>query len=186
MRRLSAEEVRDAIHAVNGKLNLKMGGPGFYPTISTEVLAGQSMPGSGWGKSSPEEQARRSIYIHVKRSLITPLLSTFDFPETDASCEARFATTQPSQALSMLNSGFLSEQSRNFADRLLREVGENSEALVARALSLALSRPPQEAEIARGANLLAVLQQDHKLDQREALAYYCLVVYNLNEFMFLD
>src|SRR5690606_8284168 len=52
MRRLSAEEIRDSIHAVNGRLNFKMYGPGIYPDISQEVLAGQSMPGAGWGKSS--------------------------------------------------------------------------------------------------------------------------------------
>src|SRR5262249_11406831 len=75
MRRLTAEEIRDSIHAVTGCLNLKMYGPGVYPEISAEVLAGQSNPGDGWGKSPPEEQARRSIYIHVKRSLITPLLA---------------------------------------------------------------------------------------------------------------
>ena len=56
MRRLSAEEIRDSILAVNGRLNLKMYGPGFYPEISAEVLAGQSHPGKGWGKSSAEEQ----------------------------------------------------------------------------------------------------------------------------------
>ena len=53
MRRLTAEEIRDSILAVSGNLNLKMYGPGVYPEIPAEVLAGQSVPGSGWGKSSP-------------------------------------------------------------------------------------------------------------------------------------
>ena len=83
-----------------------MYGPSFYPEISPEVLATQSRPGDGWGESSPEEQARRSVYIHVKRSLLTPLLTAFDFPDVDASCEARFMTTQPGQALAMLNGEF--------------------------------------------------------------------------------
>src|SRR5205814_2867905 len=68
MRRLTGEEIRDSILAVSGNLNLKMFGPSVYPEIPPEVLAGQSVPGRGWGKSSPEEQARRSIYIHAKRS----------------------------------------------------------------------------------------------------------------------
>jgi mono/diheme cytochrome c family protein len=186
MRRLSAEELRDAIIAVTGKLNPKMYGPGIFPKISKEVLAGQSQPGSGWGESSPEESARRSVYIHVKRSLVTPLLSTFDFPETDASCEARFATTQPSQALSMLNSEFLHEQATVFAERLLAESDRGKESLVSQALELALSRPATEAEIARGLSLLDKLKSEHKLDDRQALVYYCLVLYNLNEFLFLD
>ncbi|HZP82023.1 MAG TPA: PSD1 and planctomycete cytochrome C domain-containing protein, partial [Chthonomonadaceae bacterium] len=78
MRRLEAEEVRDSILAVNGSLNLKMGGPSIYPVMPEAVLAGQSMPGAGWGQSPPEEQRRRSVYIHVKRSLITPILASFD------------------------------------------------------------------------------------------------------------
>ena len=82
-RRLSAEEIRDSILAVSGKLNLQMYGPSIYPRLSHEVLATQSRPGDGWGKSSPEQRARRSVYIHVKRSLLTPLLTSFDFPDPD-------------------------------------------------------------------------------------------------------
>src|SRR5690606_18151585 len=65
-RRLEAEAIRDAILATNGKLELSMGGPGFYPEIPQVVLQGQSQPGSGWGSSSERDRARRSIYIHVK------------------------------------------------------------------------------------------------------------------------
>src|SRR5206468_12730331 len=86
MRRLEAEEVRDSILAANGSLNEKMGGPSIYPTIPAEVLAGQSMPGANWGRSSPEEQCRRSVYIFVKRSLPVPLIAAFDGPETDFTC----------------------------------------------------------------------------------------------------
>src|SRR5947207_10094190 len=83
MRRLTAEEIRDSVLAVSGNLNLKMYGPGVYPELPRAVLATQSMPGNGWGKSPPEEQARRSIYVHVKRSLLTPILENFDLAETD-------------------------------------------------------------------------------------------------------
>src|SRR6185295_5254104 len=70
MRRLSGEKIRDSVYAVTGLFNPQKYGPPIYPEISAEVMAGQSRPGEGWGKSSPAEQARRSIYIHVKRSLI--------------------------------------------------------------------------------------------------------------------
>src|SRR5712691_3171416 len=83
------------------------------------------MPGNGWGKSPPEEQARRSIYIHVKRSLLTPILESFDLAETDRSAPVRFATTQPTQALGMLNSTFLNEQAALFAARLRKEAGDD-------------------------------------------------------------
>ena len=186
MRRLSAEEVRDSIHAVNGRLNLEMYGPGMYPEISQEVLAGQSRPGEGWGKSSPEEQARRSIYIHIKRSLITPILADFDFPETDGSCAARFATTQPAQALGMLNGSFLHKQAAEFAGRLRREAGADRTEQIKLALRLALCRQPEKQEIDEGLKLIESLTTKHQLDDEKALDYYCLMVLNLNEFIYLD
>jgi hypothetical protein len=186
MRRLTAEEVRDSIHAVNGRLNGKMYGPGIYPEISKEVLAGQSRPGSGWGKSSAEEQARRSIYIHVKRSLLTPLLEAFDLPDPDSSCEARFVTTQPSQALALLNGEFLNRQAAAFAERLRREAGEEPASQVRRALELALCREPDPASVERGLRLIETLQTDEGVSADKALEYYCLMVFNLNEFMYLD
>src|SRR5207302_5646838 len=103
MRRLTAEEIRDSLLAVSGNLNAKMYGPGTYPEIPKEVLAGQSMPGRGWGKSPPAEQDRRSVYIHVKRSLLVPILESFDLAEPDRTTPLRFASTQPTQALGMLN-----------------------------------------------------------------------------------
>ncbi len=186
MRRLSAEEIRDAIHFVSGRLNAKMYGPGIYPDISPEVLAGQSRPGEGWGKSSLEEQARRSVYIHVKRSLITPILANFDFPETDSSCEARFATTQPSQALGMLNGAFAQREAAFFAERLAREAGEDRAARVDRALQLALCREPGQVDIDWGVGLIESLIQKHQLDEKQALTQFCLIVLNLNEFLYLD
>jgi hypothetical protein len=186
MRRLSAEEVRDSLYAVTGKLNLKMYGPGIYPEISAEVLAGQSRPGEGWGKSSPEEQARRSVYIHVKRSLITPLLSSFDFPETDASCEARFVTTQPTQALAMLNGKFAHDRAAELAERLRREARANVQEQVRLALRLALCRPADEENVQRGLKLIEALKTGHKLSSDRALELYCLMVFNLNEFIYLD
>ncbi|HVX13523.1 MAG TPA: DUF1553 domain-containing protein [Pirellulales bacterium] len=186
LRRLSAEEVRDSLRAVSGELNSRMYGPSYYPKLSDEVMATQSAPGNGWGKSPPEEQARRSIYIHVKRSLITPLLADFDFPDTDASCEARFVTTQPAQALGMLNGDFLHEQARDFAERLRREAGDDRTAQVRLALRLALSREADEASVARGVALIDQLERDHGLDARQSLDYYALVVFNLNEFVYVD
>lgn len=186
LRRLSAEEIRDTVLAVNGQLNPKMFGPGIYPQISREVLAGQSVPGSGWGQSSPEEQSRRSIYIHVKRSLLVPMLSSFDFPETDTTCEARFITTQPGQALSMLNGDFLNQQADIFAERLLREAGTQAPDQIALAIRLAMSRIATQDEIERGQALLQRLKDRHQMTDRQALTWYCLFVLNLNEFLYVD
>ncbi len=186
MRRLSAEEIRDSILAVSSNLNLKMYGPGVYPEIPKEVLAGQSVPGRGWGKSSPEEQARRSIYIHVKRSLLYPILESFDVAETDRSTPVRFATTQPTQALSMINGDFLHKQAKRFADRLRREADKTVDAQVRLALQLATSREPNTAEIRRGVALIQALQTQDGATAETALNSFCLVVLNLNEFIYLD
>ena len=110
----------------HGQLNPKMYGPGFYPKLSQEVLATQSMPGDGWGSRRRRSSARRSIYIHVKRSLVLPLLAAFDFPDIDSSCEARFVTTQPAQALAMLNGEFVNEQAGKLAERVHERGGRRA------------------------------------------------------------
>ncbi|HVS38148.1 MAG TPA: PSD1 and planctomycete cytochrome C domain-containing protein [Gemmataceae bacterium] len=186
MRRLTAEEVRDSVLAVSGNLNLKMYGPGVYTDLPRAVLATQSMPGHGWGQSPPEEQARRSIYVHVKRSLLTPILENFDFSETDRSAPVRFATTQPTQALTLLNSDFMQKQAGLFAERLGKEAGPDVSNQVRLGLSLAVSRPPTDEEVKRGLELIDVLQQKDGMTAEAALRTFCLMAINLNEFMYLD
>jgi hypothetical protein len=186
MRRLTAEEIRDSILAVNGSLNSKMFGPSIYVEIPKEVLAGQSVPGKNWGKSSPEDQARRSIYIHVKRSLITPILESFDLAETDRSTPTRFSTVQPTQALGMLNSDFLNRQAEVLAARLRKEAGDDLRKQVRLALSLVTSRTPTNAEVKRGVHLIESLKAEEKATPEIALKYFCLMALNLNEMVYLD
>jgi hypothetical protein len=184
-RRLSAEEVRDTILAINGSLNRQTYGPSFYPSLSREVLAGQSRPGAGWGNSSEQEKNRRSVYIHVKRSLLTPILTAFDFPDPDLTCEDRFVTLQPGQALALLNSKFAHEQ----AKRLTASVGgvdlENEE-FVQRVIAKALSREATKTEVANGSKLITTLQTTDNLPRQRAVELYCLTVMNWNEFLFVD
>jgi hypothetical protein len=183
-RRLAAEEVRDSILAACGNLNrATVGGPSVYPVIPKEVLAGQSMPGAGWKTSVAEDRARRSVYIHLKRSLAVPLLASFDAPDPDATCPVRFTTTQPTQALGLLNSDFLHEQARVFAESLGKEPGV--EARVRKALGRVLQRAPSAAEVGRGAKLVRELEDDG-MRPAEALRCFCLLALNLNEFLYLD
>ncbi len=139
MRRLTAEEVRDSILAVSGSLNLKAGGPSVYPPIPREVMAGQSVPGQGWPTSPPGEASRRSVYVHVKRSLLVPILATHDAADTDSSCPVRYTTTVPTQALGLLNGEFSNQQAARFASRLRREAPNDLGAQIDRAFS---SPPP--------------------------------------------
>jgi Protein of unknown function (DUF1553)/Protein of unknown function (DUF1549)/Planctomycete cytochrome C len=186
MRRLTAEEVRDSILAVSGNLNPKMGGPSIYPVIPREVLAGQSRPGEGWGRSSPEEAARRSVYAYVKRSLLVPILSHHDQADTDSSCPVRYTTTVPTQALGMLNGDFTNEQANAFARRIQKEAPGALEKQVRRAIRLTTGRAPANDEVQKDAAFVRSLSTAAKLDQPTALSRYCLLLLNTNEFIYLD
>jgi hypothetical protein len=186
MRRLSAEEIRDSLLWANGSLNAdKMFGPSIYTDIPAAVKAGQSRPGSGWGNSSPEDKVRRSVYIHVKRSLLDPLIESFDFADTDQTCPVRFVTTQPTQALGMMNGEFIQQQAEIFA-RLLQQKTDSPEEQVTLALRRVMQRQPTPEEVARGLKLIETLKTEQKLNDDQARKYFCLVALNLNEFMYLD
>ena len=184
-RRLSSEEVRDSVLAASGSLNLKSYGPSIYPKLSREAMSGQSRPGSGWGNSSPEDQNRRSVYIYVKRSLLTPLLSAFDFPDPDVTCEGRFMTLQPSQALSLLNGEFAHQQSVRMRQTYGGE-GVSDEAFVKATIRGAISRDAEPAEVSDGVAFIQKLQQTHGVSAEKAKDLYCLSVLNWNEFLFVD
>jgi mono/diheme cytochrome c family protein/cytochrome c553 len=187
MRRLDAEEVRDSILAANGSLNPKMYGPSVLVTLPREVLLGQSVPGSGWGESPAAEQARRSVYIKVKRTLAVPILAAFDGADMDNTCPVRFATTQPTQALEMMNSAFVQRQAAVFADFIRRSVGPSApERQVRFVLFRVLQREPTPVEVARGVALMNALETQDGKSPDEALRCFCLVALNLNEFVYLD
>jgi hypothetical protein len=185
MRRLTAEEVRDSMLAAGGTLNRRMAGPGVYPTIPRAVLAGQSVPGSGWGRSPPREQARRSVYVHLKRSLVVPILETHDLADTDSSCAVRYTTTVPTQALAMLNGEFTNEQAASLADRLRREHPGDLAAQVRRAVRLTTGRTATADEVRHDVRFIEELRGGKK-DADEALTLFCLLALNANEFLYLD
>lgn len=186
MRRLSAEEVRDSILAVSGTLNPKMFGPSVYPPLPREVLATASRPDAAWGNSSPEDAARRTIYVHVKRSLRPPLLANFDVPDTDTPCAVRMTTTVPTQALGMLNSEFINQQARLFAERLRSEHPDNREKQIELAIRLTTGRDPVRAEIDRDNQFIQSLIEKENLDEPKAMQNYALLILNTNEFFYLN
>ncbi|MBI2825963.1 MAG: DUF1553 domain-containing protein [Planctomycetia bacterium] len=194
-RRLEAEVVRDCVLSTSGVLNPKRGGPSVYPAISADVLASQSRPGNGWGKSKPDEASRRGIYVFVKRTLLVPELEVLDFPDTNGTCEQRVVSTVAPQALTWLNGAFVREQARHFAARLAREAGDEAAARVDLAYRLALARPTGDRErqsllhfLARHeAQIAADAAADGKeVDARQrALEGMCLVLLNANEFVYI-
>jgi hypothetical protein len=186
MRRLRAEEVRDAILAVGGTLNPKAGGPSIRPPIPREVLSGQSIPGNGWSVSPPDESARRSVYIHVKRSLLVPILAAHDSADTDASCPVRYTTTVPAQPLALLNGQFANEQAGLFAGRLLREQPGDPAGQVRRAIRLTTGAEPPTEEVVADVAWLQSLRAGSGLSETAALTQYCLMAINASAFLYLD
>ncbi len=187
VRRLRAEEIRDTVLFVNQTLKLdQMYGPSVYPKLPAAVLAGQSMPGHNWPTTPDDQSARRSLYIHVKRSLQVPLLASFDVADSDFTCPVRFATTQPTQALGMLNSEFMNEQAKLFADDLKKNAGADVAAQVELALTRTTQRKPSKEEIATGIALVKSLREEHGQSAETALKNFCLVAMNLNEAIYLD
>jgi hypothetical protein len=186
MRRLTAEEVRDAMLAISGELRLKTHGPSICPPIPREVLAGQSVPGKGWDVSPPDEASRRSVYIHVKRSLIVPILATHDAADTDSSCPVRYTTTVPTQALGLLNGAFANEQAAHLANRLRREAPGDTSGQVRRATRLTTGREPSSDELRRDVDFIRTLRDRAGLDERDALTQYALLALNANAFFYLD
>jgi hypothetical protein len=186
MRRLRAEEVRDAILAVSGTLNPKAGGPSIRPPIPREVLAGQSIPGNGWSVSPPDESARRSVYIHVKRALLVPILAAHDSADTDSSCPVRYTTTVPAQPLGLLNGQFANEQAELFAGRLLRERPGDLAGQIRRAIRLTTGADPPAEEVAADVAWLRSVRAGSGLSEHDAMTQYCLMALNASAFLYLD
>jgi hypothetical protein len=191
-RRLEAEAIRDSMLAVAGQLNPQQFGPGVYPTLPPAVLATQSRPGLGWGKSAPDQAARRSVYVFSKRSLVPPELELLDAPDTNSPCEQRGTSTTAPQALTFLNGDFANEQAAHLADRLVRECGSDLLRQVRLAYRLALCRAPSEQEEKRVLDFLARQARQIEADakapspeaRRRALASFCLVLFNTSEFFY--
>jgi mono/diheme cytochrome c family protein len=187
LRRLEAEAIRDAALAVSGRLNLAMGGRGVFPTLPPEVLATQSRPGNGWGKSDEAEQSRRSVYLFVKRTLGIPILESFDFASPDKPIPGRATTTVAPQALILLNGSFFDEQADALAERLVREAPEGRREQIELAYRLAFSRAANELEVSIAiAYLDRHRASSEQTDGRAELVALAKLVLNLNEFVYID
>ena len=114
-RRLDAEEIRDAILAVSGSLDRGIGGSLFQGANRAYV------PGYPNSIYDRYDFNRRSIYLPVLRSALYDVFQAFDFPDPSVPSGERASTTVAPQALFMLNSKLMHEQTRKMAERLLRE-----------------------------------------------------------------
>src|SRR5207247_5149482 len=125
------------ILSVSGQINLQMGGPGFLPTVTREALEGLSRKGAEWTPSPPEEQNRRTVYLFLKRAMLLPMLTVFDFADTTQPLEQRDVTIVAPQALALMNNPFVNQQSEAFARRVEAEAGTDPARQIQRAWQLA-------------------------------------------------
>ncbi|MDP7277588.1 MAG: DUF1549 and DUF1553 domain-containing protein [Planctomycetaceae bacterium] len=190
-RRIDAEAFRDSVLAISGKLNRTMRGPSVFPQLPQSVLAGQSRPGSGWGKAASGTAGRRSIYIFSKRSLAVPELALLDAPNSANSCAQRTVSTTGPQALTFLNGRFTNNHAAAFAERLTKQAGSQPRQQTILAFRLALCREATPAELdmslkflAEQARLPVVPKAPDADPARRALAALCLVLFNTNEFAY--
>lgn len=181
-RRLSAEEIWDTYLVLTKQMKFDLGGPWVRPKMPDAVLATSSRPHHVWPPSPGDTGNRRAVYIHVKRSIKLPILSNFDAPERDFSCPSRFATTVPTQALTMLNSERMNEFSDRFAARLQGSLEEKTR----QAFRLATSREITDGELHEIMTLAKDLKEKHGVEDKDLMSRICLLILNLNETLYLD
>lgn len=147
-RRLSAEEVRDTLLTVAGRLRLEpMGGPGFRLYQFTQNNVSTYFPLDRHGP----ETYRRAVYHQNARASVVDVLSDFDLPDIAFAAPRRANTTTPLQALTLLNHSFTLDMAEAFAARLTGEPA----AQVAQAYAFAFQRAPSAAEMAAAVALIA-------------------------------
>jgi hypothetical protein len=173
-RKLEAEALRDSVLFVSGKLDLRMGGPGWQDFVIEQP---QHSPHYQYHLSDPEDARtwRRSVYRFLVRSQTQPWMSALDCADPSTRVDKRNESLSAPQALAFLNNGFVISQARHFAGRV--ESQETKlEDRVRMAHRLALGRDPDAGRL----EALCSFTQLHGFNN------LCRLLFNLNEFAFVD
>ena len=150
-RRLTAEELHDAMLAATGELNPTLGGIPNRPEINLEAaLQPRQVMGTfaaAWVPNpKPEQRHRRSLYALKIRGLRDPFLEVFNEPAPDFSCERREASTVTPQVFSLFNSRASYDRALALANRAVKETKSDDTALT-RCFQLAFGRSPNADEL---------------------------------------
>ncbi len=105
-----------------------------------------------------------------------PLLAPLDCPDPSAAAPARSVTTTPLGALSLMNTSFVLRMSDKFAERLQAEAGDDARAQAARGIQLAFGRAARDEELALTGEFIG----------RNGLPAFCRVLFNSNEFLYIN
>ena len=166
-RRLTAEELRDAMLSVSGELNRAIGGTPAHPEINEEVamqprhIMGSVGP-AYQADPTPAQRNRRTLYAERIRTLANPMLEIFNKPGPDVSCERRDSATIAPQAFTLMNSPIHHARALAFAARLENERPGNLDRQIVRAFQLVFQRQPTKAETKACHTHIAKMLAHHK------------------------
>jgi hypothetical protein len=173
--RLDAEEVRDAILAMSGRLDRTPGGPSdqqfaMKPGIHVTPLVDYTK--FDWDRPQGH---RRSVYRFVFRTLPDPLVSCLDGADASQLAPKRSESVTAPQALALLNNEFVLVHAKAMAARLEKLTADRTKQ-IGLACELVWGRPPTQTEL----ETLSAYGAKH------GLANLCRVLFNTNEFLFAD
>ncbi len=171
--RLDAESIRDAMLAVSGKLDLTMGGP----SVQQFYFKDDHSPVYDYTRFDVDDARglRRSVYRFLVRSVPDPFMECLDCADPSIMTPKRNTTLTSIQALALLNNPFATRQAEHFAERV-GELRSDLPAQIEAAYRLALGRKPNDREAAALIDYAT----------RHGLANACRVIFNSNEFVFID
>jgi hypothetical protein len=184
-RRLDAEELRDALLALSGRLDPSPGGA----PLNTENR--KYVTGTASVNPTTYQSLRRSVYLPVIRSAVYEMFQAFDFADPSVLSGKRTATTVAPQALFMLNSPVVEEETRHLAARLLARDDLNDAARLRLAYDAIYARDPENRETDQGLEFLrqaSDLWRKHASDQPRLRAWQslCRVLLSANEFIYVE
>jgi hypothetical protein len=173
-RKLEAEAVRDAVLSVSGQLDLTMGGPSFRDFVIEQPAHSPHYEYRLHDAEDPKSH-RRSIYRWIVRSQPQPFLTTLDCADPSMSVDKRNESMSALQALALMNNQLMVAMAKHFAARLDQE-SSGTDAQIERAFRLSLGRAPRPEEVKE----LSVYAAQFGLPNA------CRLLFNLNEFVFVD
>ena len=177
-RRLSVEEMRDSMLALDGSLDLTMGG-----NLADNL--------DSYGKENPiffhpDKTLRRTVYLPLYRNKLPPDLTLFDFANSTTSVGERSLSTIAPQGLYLMNSGFIASRARALADKILSLDGLTDRDRIEQAYWIVLARPPKPPETGRMQQYLAGYPVSGDESLADAWGSLCRVLLASNEFHYIN
>jgi hypothetical protein len=169
-KRVEAEVIRDSILQASGSLDRTLGGRSYRIHDVKKRYA-------QWTVTDNHSATtwRRMIYQERMRRVDDQMFTAFDFPDCGQVRARRPVSTTPLQALNLMNSQFVIEQSQLISERALHESGGDPGRSIDRCYQLLLGRSPTSIE----------QEACVSVAEEESLAVVCRALINSNEFAFL-